>query len=48
MKIVNTYNSRDVFTTTELKDDIIAQYAEVIEDDGCSNVCRITPIRLSL
>jgi len=48
MKIVNTYNAREVFTTTELKDDIIAQYAEVIEDDGCPNVCQITPVRLSL
>ena len=48
MKIVNTYNFPDVFTTTELKDDIIAQYAEVIEDDECLNVCQIPPVRLSL
>lgn len=33
-KIAKTYNGRDVFSTTELKDDVIAQYADVTEDDG--------------
>ena len=31
---LKTYNSRDVFSTTELKEDVIAQYADVTVDDG--------------
>lgn len=33
-KKAKTYNSRDVFSTTELKEDVIAQYADVTLDDG--------------
>ena len=33
-KIAKTYNSRDVFSTAELKADVIAHYADVTEDDG--------------
>ncbi len=33
-KIAKTYNARDVFSTTELKDDVIAHYADITEDDG--------------
>ena len=32
-KIAKTYNQRDVFTTEELHD-VIAQYADVVVDDG--------------
>ena len=32
--IAKTYNSRDVFSTAELKDDVIAQYTDVTVDDG--------------
>ena len=33
-RIAKTYNCRDVFLTTELKNGIIANYADVTEDDG--------------
>ncbi len=33
-KIAKTYNSRDVFTTSELQNDVIAEYADVTVDDG--------------
>ena len=33
-KIAKTYNNRDVFSTTELKDEVIGQYADVTLDDG--------------
>lgn len=33
-RIAKTYNRSDVFSTIELKNDIIANYADVTEDDG--------------
>ena len=33
-RISKTYNCRDVFSTTEQKNDVMANYADVTEDDG--------------